>query len=454
MRNDIIFFAYVCKKIIFMSKFIGIRHEDKYLMERRAPLTPKQIERLIKHHKLDFVVQTSDKRVFTDDEYQKAGAKIVKDLKKCDIVLGIKEMPEDIFENEKTYVFFSHVIKGQTYNMPMLRKMMDMKCNLIDYEKIVDEQGKRLIFFGKFAGMAGMINTLWSFGLRLKELGIDNKLTRVKQSHKYHSLNEARNTISAIGQQISEDGLVEGLKPFVVGFTGYGNVSNGAQEILGLLPVKEISPEKLLTLKNRAHLPNNIIYKVVFKEEDIYEHKDGKEFDLHDLYANPEDYKSKFEQYVPLLTILMNCMYWDARYPRILTKEYLKKLFQKGQPKLTAIGDITCDPDGSIECTHDGTHIEDPIFVYNPLTDTYAMGYKGEGILDMAVSILPSELPRDSSESFGDMLINFIKPIANADFDLAFEDLDLPRALKKAMILHKGEFTPEYKYLEEYVKGY
>lgn len=434
-----------------MSKFIGIRHEDKYLMERRAPLTPKHVERLIQHHKLDFIIQTSDKRVFSDEEYIKAGAKVARDLKKCDIVLGIKEMPEELFELEKTYVFFSHVIKGQPYNMPMLRKMIEKKCNLIDYEKIVDEQGKRLIFFGKYAGMAGMINSMWAFGLRLKELGIENRLTKVKQAHKYNSLQEAKDIISNIGQKISEDGLTEGLKPLVVGFTGYGNVSNGAQEILGLLPVKEISPEKLLTLKNRHNLPNNIIYKVVFREEDIYEHKDGKEFDLHDFFANPQDYVSKFEQYIPHLSVLMNCMYWDTRGPRIVTKEYLKKLFSKGQPKLTVIGDITCDPNGSIECTHDGTHIEDPLFVYDPITDTYKMGYEGRGILDMAVSILPSELPRDSSYSFGDMLINFIKPIANADYDQPFEDLDLPRAIKKGMILHKGEFTPEYKYLENFI---
>ncbi|MCK9613095.1 MAG: bifunctional lysine ketoglutarate reductase /saccharopine dehydrogenase family protein [Bacteroidales bacterium] len=436
-----------------MSKFIGIRHEDKYLMERRTPLTPKHIERLIQHHKLDFIVQTSERRIFSDNEYIKAGAKIAKDLKKCDIILGIKEIPENFFEPEKTYVFFSHVIKGQPYNMPMLRKMKELKCNLIDYEKIIDEQGKRLIFFGRYAGLAGMINSLWACGLRLKELGTDNKLIRIKQSHLYSSLKEAKDIISSIGQRISEDGLTEGLKPFVVGFTGYGNVSNGAQEILGLLPVKEISPEKLLSLKNRHNLPNNIIYKVVFSEEDIYEHKEGKDFDLHDLYANPQNYKSKFEQYVPHMSILMNCMYWDNRYPRIVTKEYLKKLFSKGQPKLTVIGDITCDPDGSIECTHDGTHIEDPIFVYNPGTDTYKMGFKGEGILDMAVSILPSELPRDASYSFGDMLFNFIKPIANADYNMTFEDIDLPRAIKKGMILHNGEFTPEYKYLESFVSA-
>lgn len=436
-----------------MSKFIGIRHEDKYLMERRAPLTPRHIQRLIQHHKLDFIVESSAKRIFTDEEYIAQGAKVHKDLKKCDIILGIKEIHPDYFERAKTYVFFSHVIKGQPYNMPMLKRMMELECNLIDYEKIVDEQNKRLIFFGRYAGLAGMINTMWAIGQRMKVLGKDSRLARIKQAHKYDSLSEARDEISAIGQLVAENGIPDEVKPFVVGFTGYGNVSNGAQEILGLLPVKEISPEKLLTLKSRHKLPNNIIHKVVFREEDIYEHREGKEFDLHDLYANPQNYNSKFERYLPHLSVLMNCMYWDSRYPRILTKEYLHKAYQKGHPKLFAIGDITCDPDGSVECTHMGTHIEDPVFVYDPITDTYKMGFEGRGILDMAVDILPSELPRDASFAFGDMLINFVKPIAVADFERTFEELDLPRALKKGMILHKGILTPEYKYLEKFVSA-
>ena len=435
-----------------MSNFIGIRHEDKYVMERRAPLTPKHIKRLIEHQKLDFIVQTSQKRIFTDQEYINAGALIENDLSKCNVILGVKEMPIDFFEPNKTYVFFSHVIKGQSYNMPMLKRMMELGCNLIDYEKIVDEQNKRLIFFGKYAGLAGMINSFWSLGLRLKYFGFDTPFLHLKQAHLYNSLKEAKDAVSFVGQEIAERGLPKEIQPLVVGFTGYGNVSMGAQEICGLLPVKEISTEKLLELKNRKELPDNIIFKVVFKEKHISEHIDKNiEFDLYDYYHNPHNYKSKFEQYIPNLTILMNCMYWDARYPRIISKDFLKKLYSKGNPKLTVIGDITCDPDGSIECTHHGTEIEDPIFVYNPITDKYIMGYEGEGILDMAVDILPSELPRDSSDGFADALANFIKPIAFADYDLPFDDLDLPKSLKKALILLNGKFTHEYEYLNEYL---
>ncbi len=435
-----------------MSKFIGIRHEDRYLMEHRAPLTPKHVSRLVKKYKLDIIVQTSDKRVFGDDEYIAAGAKITKDLKKCEIIFGVKEMPISFFEEEKTYIFFSHVIKGQPNNMPMLKKMMVLKCNLIDYEKVVDEQNRRLIFFGRYAGLAGMINSFWALGLRMKYLGYDTKFTKIKQAHHYHSLLEAKEDISYVGQLIAENGIPEDLGPFVIGFTGYGNVSQGAQEICGLLPVKEISAKKLLGLKARKIQPRNIVYKVVFKEEDMYEHKDpAKDFDLEDYFHHPENYKSIFEKYLPHLSMLVNCIYWDLRYPKLLTKEYLKKAVSKNNLKLLVVGDISCDVNGSVECTVQSTEIQDPIYVYNPLTDDHKMGYQGEGILNMAVDILPAELPRDSSNGFGDVLVNFVKPIYDCDFNSSFLELDLPRAIKKALILHQGELTPEYEYMQSYL---
>lgn len=436
-----------------MSKFIGIRHEDKYVMERRAPLTPRHVEFLVRNKMLDIVVQTSPKRVFSDEAYRQAGARVEDHLHDCSVILGVKEIPEHLFEPGKTYVFFSHVIKGQPYNMPMLRKMMELGCNLIDYERIIDEQGKRLIFFGRYAGLAGMINSLWSLGVRLKEYGYETPFLKINQAHRYGSLAEARRIISGVGQEIAELGLPHELGPVTIGFTGYGNVSQGAQEICGLLPVKEISPEKLLALSKRDILPRNLIYKIIFREEDLSAHNSGMPFDLNDYYDHPENYHSIFEKYIPHLTMLMNCMYWDDRYPRIVTKAYLKKAFEAGRPKLTMIGDITCDPDGSIEFTHHGTEIQDPVFVYDPLTDKPVMGFKGNGMLVMAVDILPSELPFDSSKGFADALVGFIKPIADCDFNEPFEDLTLPRAIKKALILHNGELTTDYKYLSAHVEN-
>ncbi|OYT17895.1 MAG: hypothetical protein B7C24_00010 [Bacteroidetes bacterium 4572_77] len=435
-----------------MNKLFAIRHEDKYLMERRASITPIHAKKLISNG-LEMHVESSSKRVFKDSEYKSVGSTITHDISNCPVVFGVKEMPMSIFEEHKTYMFFSHTIKGQEYNMPLLKKMVEKKINLIEYEKVADEQNRRLIFFGRFAGLAGMINSLWSYGLRLQEKGIDNPFLKLKQSHKYNSLEEAKIDIKEVGRQIKEKGLPKSVQPMVIGITGYGNVAKGAMEIADLLPITEITPEELHDLNKNKNLPSNLVYRVTFKEKHISKLKNGsKVFDLQDYYNHPEKYENQMEDYIPNLTILMNCMYWDSNYPRIVSKSFLKKLYKDKEPKLQVIGDVTCDPDGSIEATHKGTEIEDPIFVYNPDTDTPTMGAAGHGILIMAVDILPSELPRDSSIAFGDALIDFAKDIITCDYKASFKDLQLPAPIKKALILHNGEFTPDYKYMEEFIK--
>jgi len=432
---------------------IGIRHEDKYALERRAPLTPDQIKQIIEAHAIDFVVQSSATRAFSDHEYRNAGAEIADDLSPCDIIMGVKEIPIDFFRENKTYIFFSHVIKGQPYNMPMLKKMMELKCNLIDYEKVADENDRRLIFFGRFAGLAGMINSLWSLGERLKVQGHENNpFRKIKQSYHYNSLEEAKQEIAIVGKEIKENGLPKELLPLTIGFTGYGNVSNGAMEIARLLPVQEITPEELLRLQQKGAYSDKLIYSVVFKENHICRPADTSlPFDLQEFYDHPERYTGDFEKYIPHLTMLMNCMYWDDRYPRLFTREFAQKHFENGNPKIKVIGDITCDPEGSIEFTHQPTTIEDPVFVYNPLTGKPAMGFEGEGILVMAVDILPSELPRDSSEAFSNALVPFIKPIAEADFSAEYQSIRLPLPIKKALILHNGKLTPDYQYIQQYL---
>ncbi len=434
-----------------MNYKIGIRHEDKYLMERRVAIPPVDVKKLIDHG-IQVYVENSPKRVFTENEFKDAGAIITDSLTECPVIFGVKEMPNTFFEEGKTYVFFSHVIKGQPYNMPMLRQMMAKKCNLIDYEKIADDKGRRLIFFGRFAGLAGMINSFWSLGQRLKEQGIANPFYNLRQAHKYHSLAEVEKELIEIGEFIMNIGVPDEFAPFTIGFTGYGNVSKGAQHIADLLPTLEISPEKLLVLKESGNYSNKVVYKIVFKEEDLSEPIDpAQKFELQDYYKHPEKYKNQFEKFPPHLTILMNCMYWDLKYPRILTKDYIAELYKNGEPKLKVIGDVTCDPDGSVEFMHKGTKIEDPVFVYDPELRKPTMGFKGHGILVMAVDILPSELPRESSLGFGEALIEFVPAIAKADYTKPFAEVDLPAEIKRAMILHNGELTPDYKYIAEFL---
>ncbi|HAQ64737.1 MAG TPA: hypothetical protein DCR43_02620 [Bacteroidales bacterium] len=436
-----------------MSISIGIRHEDRYAMERRVALTPRHITRLVDQYNLDVQVEKSTRRFFSDQEYIDAGAKVVDTLERSQVIFGVKEMPVHYFESGKTYVFFSHVIKGQVRNMPMVRRMMDLGCNLIDYEKIVDEQNRRIIFFGHFAGLAGTINTLWTLGLRLKHYGYETPFLKIKQAHTYNSLDDARNIVSQVGAEIAANGLPPSLIPFVIGFTGNGNVSKGAQELLHYLPTLEISPEKLLELQSHHSHPANVLYKVVFQQQHLAVLSDQvKAFDLAHYYAHPDKYCNAFEKYIPHLSVLVNGMYWDERFPRLITREYLKAVYASAeQPKLKVIGDITCDPNGSVEANLEAATVENPIYSYNPDDHTIQYGYTGQGLQLMAVDILPSELPREASEAFGDALLPYVRQIATADYSESYDDIDLPRAIKKALILLRGEFTPAYKYLEKYI---
>lgn len=425
---------------------IGIRREDKNEWERRVPLIPEDVQEL-NQKGIEVWLQPSSIRVFTDKEYISAGAVIQENLCPCAIIFGIKEMPVRFFESNKTYVFFSHTIKGQSYNMPMLRRMIELGCQLIEYEKVVDERGRRLIFFGKYAGLAGMIDTLWALGQRLNYEGITNPFSMIRKTHEYNSLQEAKDEIAEVGKKISTLGVPNSLTPFICGFMGYGNTSNGAQEILDLLPTIEIEPSEISKVSKSA----NKIYKVVFREEDMVESKNQKsKFELHDYYNYPEKYYPVFEKYIPYLTLLVNCIYWDARYPRFVTKRYLRELYQKS-PKLKVIGDISCDIEGAIECTIHPTTPCNPAFVYDPFTDQTTMGIAGVGPVVIAVDNLPCELPRESSIYFSKVLKNFIPMIVGADYSVEFEHCNLPREIKDAVILYHGELTPNYKYIEKYL---
>jgi len=436
-----------------MTARIGIRHEDKSKWERRVPITPADASVLQRDHGIQIMVQSSPTRAFTDDEFERVGVATAHDLSSCPVVLGIKEIPQAHFEPDKTYVFFAHVIKGQPYNMPMLRRLLELGCTLIDYERVVDEQNRRLIFFGWHAGVAGMIDTFWALGQRLSGEGIANPFFSLRQTLTYHDLDEARAALALVRDRIETGGLPEELCPLTVGVAGYGNVSRGAQEMLDLLPVIEIEPEELPALADRGDLSRHHLYKIVFKEWHTVEPASRDQaFDLQDFYARPEKYRGVFEQYVPHLSVLVNAIYWTQRYPRLVTKASLKELFtSQSAPRLRVIGDISCDVEGAIECTVKATEPGDPIYVYNPISEEVTDGHEGPGIVIMAVEILPAELPREASADFSRVLAPFIPAIAHCDYTAPFEECTLPPEIKRAVIAYQGQLTPEYRYIQEFL---
>jgi len=438
-----------------LAATVGIRREDKSRWERRVPITPDMARTLREEHGIEFIAQPSPVRIFKEEEFERAGVKVQEDLSPAGVVFGVKEIPMQTFEPRKTYVFFAHVIKGQPYNMAMLKRMMELGCNLIDYEKVTDETGHRLIFFGWHAGVVSMVESLWALGRRLTWEGIDNPFSDLRSTLSYSSLADVRAEIRRAGERIRAEGLPKALAPLIVGVAGYGNVGRGIQEILSDLPTIEIEPSEVARIAADPNASNRALYRVQFKEEHAVATNDpGAHFDLQDYYLHPHKYHSTFDQYVPHLTVLMNSNYWDARYPRLLTKATLRGLFAGGrQPRLRVVGDASCDIGGSVECTLKATEPDDPVYVFDPQTEHIRMGVEGHGPVVLAVDILPSEIPREASEYFSEILEPFIPAIASADYTVPFEEVALPSEIARAMILYHGKLTPDYRYIAEHLKS-
>lgn len=426
---------------------IGIRREDKSIWERRVPLTPRWVAGFVKDG-IEVRVQPSQRRVFTDDEFRSAGAIVDEDLSSCDIIFGVKEIPRELFLEGKTYFFFSHIIKGQSYNMEMLRTMIQKKVNLIEYEKIVDDDDRRLVLFGRFAGLAGMIDTLHTYGERMAREGFDTPFTRIRFSHEYESLAEAKEVVSEVGRAVAAGEWPDRLVPLVCGFAGYGNVSKGAQEIFDLLAPETVAPGDLA-----SHQPAGKLVKVVFHEEHMVRRKDaGRPFELKEYYNEPEKYEGIFEEHLPHLSVLMNTIYWEEQYPRLVTKDYLRAAWERGDVSLKVIGEISCDVEGSVECLVKVCDPGNPVYIYDPASGEVEDGFDGEGVALVAVEILPCELPRESSEAFSESLAPFIPELVKVDFDAPYEEWTLPAPLRKALILAGGEFSDPYGYIAAFLE--
>jgi alanine dehydrogenase len=430
---------------------IGIRRETKDKTQCRAPLSPVHVRELVRRHGTKVFVEPWSRRVFADAEYKKAGAVLTADLSKCNIIFGVKEIDPALMYDRKPYCFFSHTIKGQAYNMPMLQHIVDHKITLFDYELVKGEDGKRLIFFGDFAGYAGMLDSLWALGRRLDWEGIDNQFTRVRYASKYDRLRDAQEDLEEIGERIWRNGLPGELVPFICAFTGNGRVATAAKELFDLFPTVEIEPENLMKFIRLGRFSDRVLYTVKFRKSDMFQHrKPGLHFDATHFHRHPELYVNLFEEYVPYLTMVVNGIYWEPGFPRLLTKKFMKAFYRNNpHPSLRVIGDITCDIDGSIELTVKETDSTNPVYVYEPLSGRVRDGWEGRGPVILAVDKLPAELPQEASESFGNALIPFVPELAVAQFSKPFNRLAIPDEFKNAMIVHRGKLRRRFSYLKK-----
>ncbi|MGB5985370.1 MAG: bifunctional lysine ketoglutarate reductase /saccharopine dehydrogenase family protein [Desulfobacterales bacterium] len=433
-------------------KSILIRREDKNRWERRAALIPDDLKAIVEQTAARAYVETSDKRIFPAEDYQQAGAELCESMAPGDVILGIKEIPVEKILADKIYLFFSHTIKGQPANMPLLRKIMDSGSTLIDYERISDADNRRIVFFGRYAGDAGAIDILSLMGEYWMAHGLASPLAQIKRAHQYASVADAQAHLKTVGETIGRQGFPSELAPLSIGILGYGNVSSGAQQILECLPLQQVAPGEIAALLQSANTDARKIYVTIFKEENLVQHQQGAPFDLEEYFLHPERYQSVFEAYLPHYTLLINAVYWESRYPRFVTWEGLAALYrQNPTPKLQGIADITCDTQGSIECNVRATDSDLPAYQVDPLTRQVRDGHTGDGLVLLAVDNLPCELPHDASTFFSRQLAPLVPNILRADFNQPLAQSGLSPEVEKAVVVYKGQLTERYSYLQQHL---
>ena len=403
---------------MYQSLKIGILRETKNPPDRRVPLTPPQIialQELYPH--VEFFVQPSDNRCYSDEEYDYLDIPLKEDLRECDILLGVKEVDKRTFIPGKTYMFFAHVAKKQPHNREMLSVMSEKNIRLIDYEYLTTEKGQRVVAFGRHAGIVGAYN-----GLRAR--GIKTNNFKLKPAYQCHDLDEMWAGLRLIQ-------LAPGLKILV---TGEGRVSGGAMETLNICNIVQVSPEEFLEREFSIPVCCQI------GPQHYTRHKKSQPFDFRDFTKNPGDYESSFLPFTRVTDILITGHFWDPNSPVFFTREDMKR----PDFRISIIADVSCDVNGPIPSTVRASTIADPFYAYNPRLECEETAFSSlSNITVMAVDNLPGELPRDASLDFGKMLMTSVM------HDILTQT-ESPM-VERATILMNGRLTKRYLYLSDYL---
>ncbi|KAJ7329674.1 hypothetical protein JRQ81_015848 [Phrynocephalus forsythii] len=303
---------------------LAIRREDVSVWERRAPLAPRHVK-LLTNLGYKVLVQPSNRRAIHEKEYIKAGGIIQEDISKACLIIGVKRPPEDKLIPNKNYAFFSHTIKAQEANMPLLDEILRKNIRLIDYEKMVDHKGRRVVAFGKWAGVAGIINILHGMGLRFLALGHHTPFMHIGMAHNYRNSSQAVQAVRDAGYEISLGLMPKSIGPITFVFTGTGNVSQGAQEMFSALPAEFVEPHELKEVSRTGDL-RKVYATVISRHHHLVRKSDGV-YDPVEYDKHPELYISRFNtEIAPYTTCLINGIYWEQNTPRLLSREDAQRL--------------------------------------------------------------------------------------------------------------------------------
>ncbi|MBW3469344.1 NAD(P)-dependent oxidoreductase [Arthrospiribacter ruber] len=398
---------------------IGLIREGKNPPDKRVAFTPQQVKNIQEKYSgaIEFFVQSSPIRCYTDDEYSSLGIPVVDDVSHCDWLLGIKEVPISQLIPDKNYLFFSHTIKEQAYNRPLLQAILDKNIKLLDYEVLKNDKGQRTVAFGRWAGIVGAYNGLWTYG---KKSGLFD----LKRAHECFDRNELDQELAKVQ-----------LPPIKIVVTGTGRVGKGVLEVLETISLRQVSPHDLI------HNYYDEAVFAVLDNDDYNRRKTDGGFEQQEFYTAPQKYESHFLKYAEVSDILIAAAYWDNRAPRLFTRSDIAS----EDFNISVIADITCDIEGSIPTTMKPSTIADPVYDVDRETFEILPAFgKQSSISVMAIDNLPTELPRNASEEFGSQLSeHFIPELLNEE----------SKILDRATITKEGDLTIEFIYLKDFVEG-
>ncbi len=395
---------------------IGLIREEKTPHDLRVAFTPGQcVELEQKFPIIKFTAQTSPHRCFDDATYKNKNILVQEDMTSIDILFGIKEIPIKSLIPNKTYFTFSHTFKKQPYNREMLQAIIQKNIRLIDYECLRNENGQRLVGFGRFAGIVGTHNGLLVYGKKTNTFN----LKRAIDCDDYKELQSLYKNIT--------------LPPIKIVLTGSGRVASGVLELLSIIGIKEVSSQDFV-----EQTFDEAVYTQLLPA-DLYTHKERGDFIREDYHQHPENYNCNFMAYTQVADLMINAIYWDPKAPRFFSKEDMKQ----DNFKIKVIADISCDVNGSVPATIHTTDKDTLVFGYNVDTESETNPYQSDSIDIMAVHNLPTELPKDASELFGNQLSKQIIP------ELLKESSEI---LDHATICKNGDLTEYFEYLRDYVE--
>ncbi|PSG86057.1 NAD(P)-dependent oxidoreductase [Aurantibacter aestuarii] len=398
-------------------KFAIIK-ERKNPPDRRVVFSPEALVTFkTKFPEAEIVVESSDIRIFSDEQYKKAGITVSHDVSDADVMIGVKEVPIDALIPNKKYFFFSHTIKKQPYNRELLKAMLDKNIEMYDHETIVNKNNARLIGFGRYAGLVGAYNGFRALGLR-------DGLFELPKVENLADLDAVKAELDKIT-----------LPHIKILLTGTGKVAYGAKEILDYLNIKGVSDALYLTSE---------FTEPVYCMADVMEYakrKDGKVGDKRAFYNDPSGYESNFMPYARQTDFFIAGHFYGDGAPYLFTRDDAKQ----ADFRINLVADVSCDIDGPVASTIRPSTIAEPFYGYQPETESEVAFNAPGAITVMAVDNLPCELPKDASEGFGETFLEHVIP--------AFFNKDERGILKRAKMTENGELTNRYNYLQDYVDG-